>query len=145
MRCAKCEKELHDCKCIWAIPIVCQRCGEVNPAEIHTCTPKESFEYWNAVEGWVTIEEVRQHFDTANCGTIYKTNGEGRVPLYTTPTQREWVDLTNDEIDDIWAEFNDGYGIIEETLWGYERAIEAKLKEKNSTTVMNIQTSDKND
>jgi len=46
-------------------------------------------------------------------------------------TQREWVGLTNDEIDDIWAEFNDGYGIIEETLWGYERALEAKLKEKN--------------
>jgi hypothetical protein len=45
--------------------------------------------------------------------------------------KREWVGLTNDEIDDIWAEFNDGYGIIEETLWGYERAIEAKLKEKN--------------
>lgn len=45
--------------------------------------------------------------------------------------EREWVDLTNDEIDDIWAEFNDGYGIIEETLWGYERAIEAKLREKN--------------
>jgi hypothetical protein len=45
--------------------------------------------------------------------------------------KREWVGLTNDEIDDIWAEFNDGYGIIEEILWGYERAIEAKLKEKN--------------
>jgi hypothetical protein len=45
--------------------------------------------------------------------------------------QHEWVGLTNDEIDDIWAKFNDGYGIIEETLWGYERAIEAKLKEKN--------------
>jgi hypothetical protein len=47
-------------------------------------------------------------------------------------TQREWVDLTNDEIDDIWAEFNDGYGIIEETLWGYERALEAKIREKNA-------------
>jgi len=45
--------------------------------------------------------------------------------------ERKWVDLTNDEIDDIWAEFNDGYGIIEETLWGYERALEAKLREKN--------------
>ena len=109
----------------------CERCGEVNPAEIHTCTPKESFEYWNAVEGWVTIEEVRQHFDTAGCGTIYKTGGEGRVPLYSAP-QREWVDLTNDEIDDIWAKFNDGYGIIEDTLWGYERAIEAKIREKNA-------------
>jgi hypothetical protein len=47
-------------------------------------------------------------------------------------TQREWVGLTNDEIDDIWAEFNDGYGIIEDTLWGYERAIEAKIREKNA-------------
>jgi len=53
------------------------------------------------------------------------------MPLFASPPQREWVDLTNDEIDDIWAEFNDGYGIIEETLWGYERAIEAKLREKN--------------
>ena len=51
--------------------------------------------------------------------------------LYTVPPKKEWVNLTNDEIDDIWAEFNDGYGIIEETLWGYERAIEAKLREKN--------------
>ena len=76
--------------------VACPRCGKVNPADVHTCTPK----------------------------------------------QREWVGLTDDEIDDIWAEFNDGYGIIEETLWGYERAIEAKLKEKNSTSVMNIQTSD---
>ena len=42
----------------------------------------EPFEYWNAVEGWVKIDEVRQHFDTAGCGTIYKTAGEGRVPLY---------------------------------------------------------------
>ena len=39
--------------------------------------------------GWVKIDEVRQNFDTAGCGTIYKTGGEGRVPLYTAP-QREW-------------------------------------------------------
>ena len=64
----------------------------------------------------------------------------GGKPNYTEP--KEWVGLTDDEIDDIWAEFNDGYGIIEETLWGYERAIESKLKEKNSTSVMNIQISD---
>jgi phage FluMu protein Com len=42
MRCGKCEKELCDCKCIWNIPIVCQRCGEVNPADVHTCTPIEN-------------------------------------------------------------------------------------------------------
>lgn len=49
----------------------------------------EPFEYWNAVEGWVKIDEVRQHFDTAGCGTIYKTAGEDRVPLYAAPPQPE--------------------------------------------------------
>ena len=119
----------------------CERCGEVNPAEIHTCTPKESFEYWNAVEGWVTIEEVRQHFDTAGCGTIYKTGGEGRVPLYTTP-QREWQGLTDEEIAEIAKIWLKGNRMLPFPL---ARAIEAKLKEKNSTSDKNIQTSDKND
>jgi hypothetical protein len=42
---------------------------------------QEPFEYWNAVEGWVKIDEVREHFDSVGCGTIYKTAGDGRVPL----------------------------------------------------------------
>jgi len=105
----------------------CLRCGEVNPAEIHTCTPKESFEYWNAVEGWVTIEEVRQHFDTAGCGTIYKTGGEGRVPLYTAP-QRELVVLTDEEKKVICQEAaNEDWTDLDVI-----NATEAKLKEKNN-------------
>ena len=96
----------------------------------------EPLEYWNAVEGWVKIDEVREHFETVGCGTIYKTAGEGRVPvyaippaaqpaqepvawiehhkagdnlvwekpnkgtpLYTTPPQRPWVGLTDEEIE----------------------------------------------
>jgi hypothetical protein len=31
-----------------AEPVVCARCGEVNPAEIHTCTPKEQ-EPWQVI------------------------------------------------------------------------------------------------
>lgn len=46
---------------------------------------QEPFEYWNAVEGWVKIDEVRGHFESVGCGTIYKSPGEGRVPLYTAP------------------------------------------------------------
>jgi len=42
---------------------------------------QEPLEYWNAVEGWVKIDEVREHFDSVGCGTIYKTSGDGRVPL----------------------------------------------------------------
>jgi hypothetical protein len=54
---------------------------------------QEPLEYWNAVEGWVKIDEVRKHFETVSCGTIYKNAGEGRVPLYTAPPKREWVGL----------------------------------------------------
>ena len=59
---------------------------------------QEPFEYWNAVEGWVKLDEVREHFDSVNCGTIYKNDGEGRVPLYTHPQpKREWVGLTDED------------------------------------------------
>jgi hypothetical protein len=62
---------------------------------------QEPLEYWNAVEGWVKIDEVREHFDSVGCGTIYKTAGEGREPLYTTPAQRTWVGLTKEERHEI--------------------------------------------
>ena len=62
---------------------------------------KEPLEYWNAVEGWVKVDEVREHFDSVGCGTIYKTAGEDRVPLYTTPPQRQ--PLTDEQIEDIAA------------------------------------------
>jgi len=87
---------------------------------------KEPFEYWNAVEGWVKIDEVREHFESVGCGTIYKTEGEDRTPLYTTPPQRPWVGLTDDEIDHA-AEQSDNYAAFH----GGIRFAEAKLKEKN--------------
>jgi|SanBayMetagenome_1026888.scaffolds.fasta_scaffold67754_2 hypothetical protein len=50
---------------------------------------------------------------------------EGEViPLYTTPPQREWQGLTDEEID--------GWNIVgHESLREFIRAIEAKLKAKN--------------
>ena len=50
---------------------------------------QEPLEYWNAVEGWVKIDEVREHFDSVGCATIYKTAGEGRVPLSLAKAQPE--------------------------------------------------------
>jgi len=88
--------------------------------------------------GWVKIDEVRQYFNSVNCGTIYKTAGEGRVPLYTAPytkldttdrvLHKEWVGLTEEEIQAERHKLDITAG------WTYDhfaRAIESKLKEKN--------------
>ena len=85
----------------------------------------EPLEYWNAVEGWVKIDEVRKHFDAVGCGTIYKTAGEDRTPLYTAPPQRPWVGLTDEEITELSAFVYAGDP-------QYVRLIETKLREKNT-------------
>ena len=109
----------------------CYHCGEIDDVQQPAPLPvqPEPLEYWNAVEGWVKIDEVREHFDAVGCGTIYKTTGEDRVPLYTAPPQREWVGLTVTTIlnmmpSTIPADY-DG------ELMEFARAVEAKLKEKN--------------
>ena len=50
--------------------------------------------------------------------------GDDWVPLYTTPPQRKWVGLTEDEVNDL---YNEGMG-IHATI----EATEAKLEEKNT-------------
>jgi len=47
-------------------------------------------------------------------------------PLYTHPPRREWVGLTDDDIEDCW----DGY--LSDYQLEMIRAIEAKLKEQNT-------------
>ena len=61
-------------------------------------TNQEPFEYWSVADGWVKIDELREHFDSVGCGTIYKSGGEGRSPLYTAP-QKQWVGLTQREVE----------------------------------------------
>ena len=90
------------------------------------------FEYWNAVEGWVKIDEVRKHFGSVGCGTIYKTAGEDRVPVYTAPPKRQWVGLTDEDISEIEDEYIVDYRIPAGSAWNFAQAIEAKLKEKNT-------------
>ena len=48
------------------------------------------------------------------------------TPLYTTPPQRTWVGLTDQEM---WGAYTGGSDIIN---LDYAKAIEAKLKEKNT-------------
>jgi hypothetical protein len=95
----------------------------------------EPFEYWNAVEGWVKIDEVREHFDSVGCGTIYKSAGEGRSPLYTAPP-KQWVGLTDEEIaqgpQEVLPALYGRWGWAEKEA--FEAVVawaEAKLKDKN--------------
>jgi hypothetical protein len=74
----------------------------------------------------VKIDEVREHFESASCGTIYKNGGEGRVPLYTTP-KRAWVGLTEEEVKECFTITPDQF-----LPWQIYKRIEAKLKDKNN-------------
>jgi hypothetical protein len=55
------------------------------------------------------------------------------IPLYTTPPKREWVGLTDDEIQDLGylSEKFDASNSEWFDRWGFAQAIEAKLKGKN--------------
>jgi len=46
--------------------------------------------------------------------------------------KRPWVSLTDEEIDVIYEQHHNQYGECESPNFGYERAIEAKSKEKNT-------------
>jgi hypothetical protein len=110
----------------------CERCGEVSPAEIHTCSPQEPV-------AWVW---------TVNSGAGYITRGVGfdkadipfakHTPLYTAPPQREqrayiarkWQGLTNEEI---LEEYRQAYGDDGDLTDVYfARAIEEALRRKNT-------------
>jgi len=49
-----------------------------------------------------------------------------KVPLYTAPPKKEWVDLTDDEMLMIYAQPHEGF------KYSLGRMIQAKLREKNA-------------
>lgn len=51
------------------------------------------------------------------------------IPFYTTPQQRTWVDLTDEEVNTLWDEWKDAVCLDHKT---WAQAIRAKLKEKNT-------------
>ena len=58
----------------------CERCGEVNPAEIHTCSPQV-------------------------CCQEYETCTRPCTPRGREQTKREWQGLTDEEAEHIYAEY----------------------------------------
>lgn len=104
----------------------CDRCGEVNPAEIHTCTPKEPVAWmYDFPNPDNAREDMIRDWMAQSYEEVVRNNGFNVRPLYTAPPQREWQGLTDEEAEHIYAEYwNDVAMFIE--------AIEAKLKEKNA-------------
>ena len=49
-----------------------------------------------------------------------------------TEPKREWVGLTDEELETIWLDFHGSDCIADGRIVSYERAIQAKLKEKNT-------------
>lgn len=54
-----------------------------------------------------------------------------REALKQTEQPAAWVGLTDEVIDGIYKQHHNQYGECETPNFGYERAIEAKLREKN--------------
>jgi len=99
----------------------CERCGEVNPAEIHTCSPQEPVAWFCELpDNKISIKIVGK-----------PTEGNWK-PLYTAPPQREWQGLTDEEVEGYWdwEDFQCGAG--RSTILEMVRDIEARLKEKNT-------------
>ncbi len=103
----------------------CKRCGEVNPAEIHTCTPKEQEPIGYLCENAVG----HKYFRWKKPPSTYKP-----IALYTAHAspQRIWQGLTDEEINDHWITAMWNTEGTRLPIPEFARAIEAKLKEKNT-------------
>jgi hypothetical protein len=79
---------------------------------------------------WMTNKTRKEH-EALNSYT-HKVGGFD-LALYTNPpaAQRPWVGLTDEEIDSIYEQHHNQYAECISVNFGYERAIEAKLKELN--------------
>jgi hypothetical protein len=72
---------------------------------------------------WVPSEDWGSYFtEDASKAAVMRERGLEVRPLYTTPPQRTWVGLTDEEIEDC----------VEMSIQKTCRAIEQALKEKNT-------------
>jgi len=97
------------------------------------CAANKSAEALNAIKA--ALEAKDEPVATKNNDGVTLHLGWDNLPvgtkLYATPPQRTWVGLTDEEIDAIYEQHHNQYGECESANLGYERAIEAKLKQKN--------------
>lgn len=90
----------------------CERCGEANPADIHTCSPQEPI-------GWVyEDDEGRMMFtQMPHPDPLWE-------PVYKAAPKREWKDLTGVETKTFWN--------MTKKPSEFAALLIAKFKEKNT-------------
>jgi hypothetical protein len=98
-------------------------------AKLHTAPPEQESLAWLYPEGLAALK-------AGKCWTAYgtKQDKDNNIPIYTTPPEqerREWQGLTDEEEIRQTADQR-GIVIVGEAMIAFARAIEAKLKEKNT-------------
>lgn len=100
----------------------------------HTEQPLEMVAPAAWIFTWYEIANDRYVRRIIDCEERPNIPGYDLIPLYTAPPQREWQGLTDEEIDKVtdsqWSRNN--HKPIYAAHRAYARAIEAKLKEKNT-------------
>jgi hypothetical protein len=78
---------------------------------------------------WAMLHDNGHFIDAIHPNEHARVEGEYITPLYTTPPQRTWVGLTNEEVT--WL---CNTAKSHEQTWGmFVRAIETKLRSKNDS------------
>jgi hypothetical protein len=80
----------------------------------------------------VTYKEVADAMNSLWNGTLEQhqiAEQMANKKLYTTPQQRPWVGLTDEEVSTLWGEWKDAVCLDYKT---WAQAYEAYLKEKNN-------------
>jgi len=81
----------------------------------------------NEPVAWAMLHDNGHFIDAIHPNEHARVEGEYITPLYTTPPQRTWVGLTNEEVT--WL---CNTAKSHEQTWGmFVRAIESKLRSKN--------------
>ena len=107
-----------------AQPEHCSDCGQKlgDANHIHTCSPQLK------PVAWAMLHDNGHFIDAIHPDEHARVEGEYTHPLYTTPTQRTWVGLMDEERKSFWTADQ----MTQEEWDELFSAIEAKLKEKNT-------------